>query len=52
QSYVNLTETGKLALKSFTKDMSGAYMCTLSYTTFRNNVLEEKEKFKAYKFIV
>ncbi|XP_078501799.1 zona pellucida-binding protein 2 isoform X2 [Lissotriton helveticus] len=52
QSYVNLTETGKLALKFFTKDMSGAYMCTLSYTSFSNNVLEEKEKFKAYKFIV
>ncbi|XP_069490868.1 zona pellucida-binding protein 2 isoform X2 [Ambystoma mexicanum] len=51
-SYVNLTDTGKIALKTFAKDMSGAYMCTLSYTSFKNEVLQEKEKFRAFKFIV
>ncbi|XP_075436255.1 zona pellucida-binding protein 2 isoform X2 [Ascaphus truei] len=51
-SNANITETGKLALKSFEKSMSGPYSCTLSFSSIKNNIREEKEKFKSYAFLV
>ncbi|XP_053308749.1 zona pellucida-binding protein 2 [Spea bombifrons] len=48
---VNITETGKLILKSFDKSMSGSYSCTFSYGIIKRNNNEE-EKFKTYTFTV
>ncbi|KAM9112696.1 zona pellucida-binding protein 2 isoform 2-T2 [Pangshura tecta] len=52
QSYVNLTETGKLMVRGFQESMSGSYTCTLSYKTINTDIQEEREKFKTYKFMV
>ncbi|XP_075701798.1 zona pellucida-binding protein 2 isoform X4 [Rhinoderma darwinii] len=51
-SNVNLTETGKLMLKAFEKSMSGSYSCTLSYKRIKNDVTQEREKYKSYEFAV
>lgn len=52
KQYANLTETGKLMLLGFKEQMSGSYMCTLSYRVFRNDMQAEEERFKTYKFMV
>uniref|UniRef100_A0A8C3T072 Zona pellucida binding protein 2 n=1 Tax=Chelydra serpentina TaxID=8475 RepID=A0A8C3T072_CHESE len=52
QSYINLTETGKLMVRGFQESMSGSYTCTLSYKTIKTDIQEEREKFKTYKFMV
>ncbi|XP_030077740.1 zona pellucida-binding protein 2 isoform X2 [Microcaecilia unicolor] len=52
QSYVNVTETGKLKLITFRKSMSGSYGCTLTYKRMKDNLQEEKEAFKSYKFML
>uniref|UniRef100_A0A8D0BLX6 Zona pellucida binding protein 2 n=1 Tax=Salvator merianae TaxID=96440 RepID=A0A8D0BLX6_SALMN len=52
QSYVNLTETGKLMLLDFKEDMSGSYTCTLSYKVFQSDMKAEQERYKSYKFMV
>ncbi|KAM8945844.1 zona pellucida-binding protein 2 [Pelodytes ibericus] len=51
-SNVKSTETGKLMLKYFEKSMSGSYSCTLSYSSVKNSINNEEEKFKMYDFIV
>ncbi|XP_066441916.1 zona pellucida-binding protein 2 isoform X2 [Eleutherodactylus coqui] len=51
-SNVNITETGKLMLKSFDKSMSGSYSCTLFYKRIKDDVSQEKELYKGYKFAV
>ncbi|NXP61992.1 ZPBP2 protein, partial [Chloropsis cyanopogon] len=52
QSYVNLTETGKLMVMGFTVSMSGAYTCTLSHKVIETTTQEETEMVEAYKFMV
>ncbi|XP_029428622.1 zona pellucida-binding protein 2 isoform X5 [Rhinatrema bivittatum] len=52
QSFVNLTETGKLMLKAFQKSMSGSYSCTLSYKRIKKDPQEERDTFKTYKFML
>nr|XP_033773295.1 zona pellucida-binding protein 2 isoform X2 [Geotrypetes seraphini] len=52
QNYVNVTETGKLRINTFRKSMSGPYSCTLSYKRMKDNLQEEKEAFKTYKFML
>ncbi|XP_072775205.1 zona pellucida-binding protein 2 isoform X2 [Taeniopygia guttata] len=52
QSYVNLTETGKLMVMGFMVSMSGAYTCTLSHKVIETTTQEETEMVEAYKFMV
>uniref|UniRef100_A0A7M4FSC4 Zona pellucida binding protein 2 n=1 Tax=Crocodylus porosus TaxID=8502 RepID=A0A7M4FSC4_CROPO len=52
QSYATVTKTGKLMLRGFQESMSGSYTCTLSYNIIKTDTQEEKEKYKAYKFMV
>ncbi|XP_053820933.1 zona pellucida-binding protein 2 isoform X3 [Vidua chalybeata] len=52
QSYVNLTETGKLMVMGFKVSMSGAYTCTLSHKVIETTTQEETEMVEAYKFMV
>ncbi|KAM4757154.1 zona pellucida-binding protein 2 [Cyanocitta cristata] len=52
QSYVNLTETGKLMVMGFRESMSGAYTCTLSHKIIEAMTQEETEMVEAYKFMV
>ncbi|XP_019360721.1 PREDICTED: zona pellucida-binding protein 2 [Gavialis gangeticus] len=52
QSYATVTKTGKLMVRGFQESMSGSYTCTLSYDIIKTDTQEEKEKYKAYKFMV
>ncbi|XP_015271814.1 PREDICTED: zona pellucida-binding protein 2 [Gekko japonicus] len=52
QSYMNLTETGKLMLLNFNEGLSGSYTCTLSYRVVQGDMRAEEERFQAYKFMV
>ncbi|NXL23682.1 ZPBP2 protein, partial [Setophaga kirtlandii] len=52
QSYVNLTETGKLMVMGFMVPMSGAYTCILSHKVIETTTQEETEMVEAYKFMV
>ncbi|XP_073428380.1 zona pellucida-binding protein 2 [Dendrobates tinctorius] len=52
QSNMNLTQTGKLMLKTFTISMSGLYSCTLSYKSINSDFTQEKETFMTYEFVV
>ncbi|KAL9823839.1 zona pellucida-binding protein 2 [Geothlypis trichas] len=52
QSYVNLTETGKLMVMGFMVPMSGAYTCFLSHKVIETTTQEETEMVEAYKFMV
>ncbi|XP_077108483.1 zona pellucida-binding protein 2 isoform X2 [Ranitomeya variabilis] len=51
-SNMNLTQTGKLMLKTFTISMSGSYSCTLSYKSVNSDFTKEKETFMTYEFVV
>ncbi|KAM4033611.1 zona pellucida-binding protein 2 isoform 3-T3 [Anomaloglossus baeobatrachus] len=51
-SNMNLTQTGKLMLKTFNIAMSGLYSCTLSYKSVNRDFTQEKETFKSYEFDV
>ncbi|XP_073537207.1 zona pellucida-binding protein 2 isoform X2 [Phyllobates terribilis] len=51
-SNMNLTQTGKLMLKTFDTSMSGSYSCTLSYKSVNSDITKEKETFMSYEFVV